>query len=303
VRWKSRVRIMDVPNWRSSHTRPKPRTGGIGLYAMFLLAFLYWKPAPPESGAVVLGATAFFLLGLLDDLYHLPEIIRLGSELLVSAALASSGLRVEEIALPFLGVWRLPWAVSVALTSFWCTGFLNAFNFMDGSDGLAAGTTVLVGLFMGALGGSPLPLIMSACAAGFLAFNWQPSRIFMGDSGSYLLGFLLSFLSVLGSREGTPMVVYVLFVLPFLADTSVTLIRRIARGEQWMKAHHSHHYQRLLERGWSHARVAQLYLALTAGLGATGLAYARASTQTQLAMLIFWTCSLAGALIWFEQSE
>lgn len=303
VRWQSRVLLVDVPNHRSSHVRPRPRAGGIALYAAFLAGYLLWRPSTAEGRWLLAGGTASFLLGLLDDLFCLSVASRLTIEFLTAGLIAALGARIETVQLPGLPLWRLSPGVSVVLTAFWCTGFLNAFNFMDGSDGLAAGEAVLVGLFMAALSFSPWPLIASASALGFLLFNREPARIFMGDSGSYLLGFLLAFSAVIGTQKGAPIIVYFLFTGTFLLDTAVTLARRILRREDCLTAHRSHHYQRLLSLEWSHAAVARFNAALTLCLGAAGLAYARVSPAAQLLVLALVAGAFTYGCVWVGRRE
>lgn len=299
LRWENRIPIVDVPNQRSSHSRPKSRAGGIAIFIAFLAGGLLWPAALGENAPwILLGGVAFFLLGLLDDLYHLNEGLRLSVQVLLAVLIAAFGPRLS--ALP------LPPGLAIAVTAFWYTGFINLFNFMDGTDGLAAGEAVLAGIFMSLMTGSPLPSLVSASALGFLYFNRSPSRIFMGDSGSYLLGFLLAVATVIGCQgpEGPAKLVAQILVLgTFIADTTATLLRRIIKGETWYKAHRSHYYQKLSDLGFSHGKIAAINLALTAGLGGSGLIYLKQGPGAQTAIVLAWLLLFSGAFLWIQRRQ
>lgn len=304
IRWQSRLPLVDVPNQRSSHSRPKSRAGGIAIFLAFQAGSLLWQ-ADLGSHALwfVLGGGAFFLLGLLDDLFHLPEGLRFAVQVVLALLIAAFGPRLSALPMPNGATWAMPPALAIVVTAFWYTGFINLFNFMDGTDGLAAGEAVLAGIFMSMMTGSPLPLIVSASASGFLYFNRSPSRIFMGDSGSYLLGFLLAVATVIGCQgpEGSARFVPQILVLgTFIADTTTTLLRRILNGEAWYKAHRSHYYQKLSDLGFSHGKIAGLNLALTGGLGASGLIYLKQDPGAQTAIVLAWLLLFAGAFLWIQ---
>lgn len=305
LRWQSRIPIVDVPNQRSSHSRTQSRAGGIAIFIAFLGGGLLWPGSLGEHARwVLLGGGAFFLLGLLDDVFHLPEGLRFSVQVLLSVLIAAFGPRLNVPPLPGGAAWVMPPALEIAVTAFWYTGFINLFNFMDGTDGLAAGEAVLAGVFMALMTGSPLPWIVSAAALGFLYFNRPPSRIFMGDSGSYLLGYLLSVSAVIGCQgpEGAAKLVPQVLVLgTFIADTTTTLLRRIVKRETWYKAHRSHYYQKLSDLGFSHARIAAINLALTGGLGASGLICLQQCQAVQAAILLSWLLLFAGAFLWIDR--
>jgi UDP-N-acetylmuramyl pentapeptide phosphotransferase/UDP-N-acetylglucosamine-1-phosphate transferase len=162
--------------------------------------------------------------------------------------------------------------LGIPLTFLWVVGLTNAYNFMDGIDGLAGGQAVVAGttwLGLGLITGLPLVsllgLFVAGSSLGFLVHNWSPARIFMGDVGSAFLGFTLAVIAVLGSLE-SPELAYagVLVVWPFIFDTSFTILRRLRRKENIFEAHRSHLYQRLVIAGYSHRSVALLYLCLAA---------------------------------------
>jgi UDP-N-acetylmuramyl pentapeptide phosphotransferase/UDP-N-acetylglucosamine-1-phosphate transferase len=306
VVFKHRVPIWDHPNDRSSHEVPKPRSGGLAILAALVIGWAWarWWSGGLLSGYerglwLVGGAGICFLLGLLEDVVKLSELVRFLVEVSASFFIAWLGCRLRVLHLPGLQPWVMPPAVSIAVTTFWYTGFVNAFNFMDGMDGLAASEAVMAGLAICGMSGDFWPLLASAAAAGFLLLNRAPARIFMGDSGSYLLGFLLAASAVNATQApGTaPRFVACLLVLgTFIIDTSTTLTRRIIRREKWWKAHRSHYFQKLTNLGYDHAGIFWWNLALTAGLVLSAAVYLRAEPRMQLAIIGCWAAAFAGII-------
>lgn len=291
-----RCNVLDVPNQRSSHVTPTPRTGGA---ALALAAAAGWA-ALPLIGAPLDHAVAAFMtltllsgaLGLVDDLYSLspaPKFIGL-------AAIAGPAL---WFMLPVLATsW---WMLGAAL--FWTLGYTNAFNFMDGSDGLAAGTAAIVSwamaVFASSLGETALAwcaLVTGGACAGFLVFNRPPASIFMGDAGSYFLGSGIAAMALLLCANGVSIASMLLLLHPFLCDTSITVIRRVSRGEPFWRAHRQHWYQRLLIAGAAHRDVARGYFTWQAAAtlcafawewsGAPGRTAAAAVAAASVAMVI-----------------
>lgn len=254
---------LDTPSARSLHSHAIPRSGGIVMFAAIapcsipVANGLTW----PVGLALVLACVS-----LLDDRHGLSIPLRLASHF-SCAALA--------ILLLMPGL-SLPMTLLLILTLVWS---INLYNFMDGANGLAGGAA-LVGfsLFGGGfmLGGhSSDALICSVVALatlGFLFFNTDPARIFMGDAGSVPLGFLAGFYAINGwQRDIWPAWFPLLVFSPFLVDASLTLLRRAARGEPFWQAHREHVYQRLIRMGWSHRRVAGAYHAWMLWTGGAGL--------------------------------
>ncbi|MCA3130268.1 MAG: glycosyltransferase family 4 protein [Rhodocyclaceae bacterium] len=259
---RGRGLLLDQPNERSLHTRPVPRSGGIAIVTGVLAAAVWVRSPLPLVG----GVAALLTLSLLDDWRSLPSGLRLVVHLGVCGAFCTSALSH----LPW------PWWILLALALGWMT---NLYNFMDGSDGLAGGMAV-VGFgacaIAASLGGdSALGWWCASVAASSLAFllvNFPPARIFMGDSGSVPLGFLAGAVGLLGWRDGQwpwwfPLAVFA----PFVADASITLLRRALRRERLWQAHRDHYYQRLILLGWSHHRTAIAEYALMAACAAGAL--------------------------------
>lgn len=252
--------IYDAPNPRSSHSEPRPRGGGAALLAVAAIAWLVAGSLLDglRTTALVLAPTVgLAAVSLLDDVRGLPPLPRFAAQV-AAVALALSLLDLGPVFQGCLPLWldRL----IAGLAWLW---FVNLFNFMDGIDGISGVETIgvgvglaLVGTVAGAAAGWVLPpLLLAAAAAGFLVLNWQPSRIFLGDTGSIGLGFLLGWLLLDTAAAGlwAPAL-----ILPgyYLADATITLLRRLFRGEKVWRAHREHAYQRAVDAGWSHARTA-----------------------------------------------
>lgn len=265
-------RILDVPNARSSHVQPTPRGGGLGIVFTLELALvvMWWRAAIDTSVmlALGLGGLAIALVGHLDDRRGVTAGRRLCVHL-ASAVLALWLLsRQPGSQLPFEDIPRWITYALLAVGIVWST---NLFNFMDGTDGLAASEGLFVSLSTAvliALHGAhdrwvTLPLIAAGANLGFLIWNWPPAKIFMGDVGSGFLGFWFSALAVALHFSGVLSVwTSVCLASIFIADATVTLLVRASRHERVHEAHRSHVYQRLARRFASHAKVAVLVWAI-----------------------------------------
>ena len=255
-----RTGLIDVPGERHSHSVATPRGGGAGLVlALVVMAVApVGNQLPNAVHTVVLpGFVVLALLGWLDDHWPLKARIRFVIQLLVCIFLVWS--------LPRGGPFDAPWlALAAVLFAAW---MINLYNFMDGSNGLAAGQGVFAALVLawlfqraGAPGYAALGLLAAASCIGFLPWNLGRARVFMGDVGSLALGFLFAALilyGVAGAAFSLPVGLMVMSL--FLADSTLTLLHRVSRGERWYNAHRQHLYQRLIMRGWTHGSVLLLY--------------------------------------------
>ena len=254
---------LDLPNERSLHEHPVPRTGGIAVLAGAAVSLWFSGNAAwlPLWLALALGAVS-----LLDDLYGMPAAVRL------AAHLGAAGFLVWYFLSPMNAAALVVLAIAVA----WIT---NLYNFMDGSDGLAGGMAVLGFSSYAAAAGvaENLPLVATATAvaaasAAFLLMNFHPARIFLGDVGSVPLGFLAGALGVLGWRDDVWPLWFPLLVFgPFIGDATLTLVKRLARRERVWQAHREHYYQRMIRMGLGHRRTAWIAYAVMAACGAAAL--------------------------------
>ena len=276
-RYALRRGVLDHPNERSSHVAPTPRGGGLGIVAVLLLATPAWGAALgiglPVAALLAAAVGAVALVGWLDDRATLGVRPRIGVHLAAAGAVAAAALAagvggpIAALPAAAVAVWWVLWTVSA----------INVVNFMDGIDGLIASQMVLFGAYVAwvAPAGSGVPLaaaVFAGASAGFLAWNWSPARIFLGDVGSGALGIAAVLLGValLRAADG-PVARAYLPLAPLFADATVTLVRRAVRGERVWSAHREHLYQRLANGPWTHARTAVAYLGLAAVGAAVGV--------------------------------
>ena len=274
--WLERRRIVDRPNRRSSHSRPTPRGGGLAIVVLtlgtvvaFSLATHSWR----QSGIYLGVGAALAGLGWRDDIKSLPSIFRFSVHS-AAALLTILGLGYfESVSIPLLGELKFG-ALGMPITFLWIIGLTNAYNFMDGIDGMAGGVALAAGLgwmlLSSANGGLPndlafwVALAVAASSLGFLMHNWTPARVFMGDVCSTFLGYTFAVLPLFSARAGGDALLLGTTVMwAFILDTSLTFLYRFFRRENAFAAHLSHLYQRLVSRGHPHAAVSALYIFLT----------------------------------------
>ncbi|MFQ5958888.1 MAG: glycosyltransferase family 4 protein, partial [Alphaproteobacteria bacterium] len=254
-----RVGIADVPNDRSSHARPVPTSGGLAVAATFtagIVALYLVSDIAAFAGArfmpflLLAGVVAAF--ALYDDVKHLPVKGKLSVQLVCALAFSIFVANVDIVTLPGAGAVALgPWGHVV--TVLWIVAFMNAFNFMDGINGIAGGSALIASVFLGAIAyvsGAGFIYLSSLCLAGatlgFLVFNFPRGRIFLGDTGSQFIAFVLAGLAVMGSASETDKIsifVVPMIFFPFLYDVFVTLVYRLYNGRNVFSAHREHHYQ------------------------------------------------------------
>ena len=291
--------VLDRPNERSSHVVPTPRGGGIaviGVSVVSWLALVGGGILPPGAGVVALAAAGLAVVSWFDDLRGLSP----GARLLAQFAAVAAGIWALPHGAIFQG-WLPPPldAVGGALVWVW---FVNLFNFMDGIDGIDGSEAAAIGigivLVAGAGGSLDLGIAapataIAAAAFGFLVWNWAPARIFLGDVGSVPLGYLLGFLLFELAMRGLWQAALIL-PLYFLADASLTLLRRLLRGERVWQAHREHFYQRAVQRGLSHDAVVRRVIAADIGLiacawaAATGWGFAGLGAAALTVLALLW---------------
>lgn len=251
----------DIPNERSLHVRPIPRVGGWGMMPVIVLAILL---VAPSLWLIAIGVAILAAVSQIDDRRGLPARVRFAAHFVVVLAL----IVIYPAPVPW---WYL---AALAFLMLW---LVNLYNFMDGSDGLAGGMALFgFGAYTVAalVGPAPARELGWACAAvagaagGFLLFNFHPAKIFLGDAGSIPTGFLAGALGYWGWRSGAwPIWFPALVFSPFIGDASVTLVRRLLRGEKFWQAHREHYYQRMVRLGTGHAATALTwYLVMLAGI-------------------------------------
>jgi Fuc2NAc and GlcNAc transferase len=270
-----RTGLLDHPGERHSHSEATPRGGGAGLVASLLISSIFLI-GPDVSGSwssgILPGTIIIASMGAWDDHHSLSVRLRLFIQLSVSSGLVWFAAQAGWIQ----GYFQM------VLSGVFVVWMTNLYNFMDGSNGMAALQGIFGGLVLAFLfhasGDSyftSLSLLLAACCAGFLPWNLGRAKVFMGDVGSLALGFVFAALLVYGVGTGAVgLPVAMMVMLLFLTDSTLTLLVRVIRGERWYNPHRQHLYQRLIAHGWTHGRVAFLYQAVNAILILPGIVVA-----------------------------
>src|ERR1039458_2041000 len=292
------LRAVDYPNARSSHSVPIVRGGGVAVVLALLTGMvLAGKALLDGSITIMLAVLGLAAISFVDDLKSVGPAIRFGCHL-AAAVLVIAALNLAQATVGFAPETSHPAPVILAwpLAVLWIVGYTNAFNFMDGINGIAAGQAAITGIGMALLAGlaggqsNSTPVLWSVALAGaalgFLPHNFPQARMFMGDVGSAPVGFLLAVLTLWLARSvgWWLLVPLVLLHANFVLDTGITLLRRLFKGERWYDAHREHFYQRLIRSGRSHPFVTGLEMALQAlGLGFLRL-YLHASNPVRVGL-------------------
>lgn len=310
IKKADRIGLIDVPNMRSSHTRPTPRGGGIGIVlgaaAAMVVCFLAGIiESSFKYTAIIGGFLAAALLGFYSDKHNISALSRIVLQVLI--VVITIGMIGCPKSLSIGGFIIRTGCMATVYGSIWLVAAINFYNFMDGIDGLAAAQGVISGIAIALFGVVldngpliPMGLVLSGASAGFLLLNFPPARIFMGDAGSYALGFYIASFSLIDKRLVIP-IVMVLGV--FIFDTVVTLTKRIVRGEEWYQAHREHFYQRAVKLGYSHLQVTLAISAASALLTAMAYAYLQASPPVQIAILLAASAVLTAMALWVVLKE
>ena len=271
-RYANQRRILDRPNERSSHVVPTPRGGGLGIVLLVsLTGVLFLNDAGWNRRLIyIAGAAVIAWLGWRDDLHSLSPRVRFVVQGLV-AGISIWGLGYfKVVTIPMVGELQLG-AAGIVITFLWIIGLTNAYNFMDGIDGMAGGVALSAGvgwMWLASNINNPflfwIVLAITATSLGFLGHNWSPAKIFMGDVGSTFLGYSFAVLPLISSDQGgDALLLGTLLMWVIIMDTGVTFIQRLLKRENVFAAHRSHLYQRLVIAGYKHETVSSLYILLT----------------------------------------
>lgn len=292
--------LVDHPNERSSHVTPTPRGGGIAVVLGVLAALVFVVEVPWPA---VAGIGLFALMGLIDDVLDVPALVRLAGQVILGI---SCGVLLTIEFLPAqLGTAHAGFGILIGL---WITLFVNAFNFMDGINGISALQLVAVGVVVclaGVVLARPVlsgwSLALVGAALGFLPFNVPRARVFLGDVGSYGLGAAAAMLLVYAVTVGVPVWVAVGVVSIYLMDVTLTILRRIRARQSLLVAHRTHVYQQLIVAGWSHLRVAGTVGGLSALIGVSALVAWRSESATLSVLSALVGAVLIPVYLWAPQ--
>lgn len=289
------------PRKRDMHSVPIPRMGGIAIVTGFMITLLVLFRNltildTKQLLGIGLGGGTIFLLGFFDDIYELGAKLKFGIQLLAALMVALCGIRIDFVSIPFLEGLKFLDMLSIPITILWIVGVTNAVNLIDGLDGLAAGVSSIASLCLMVLSiysGYPIAVFLTATLAGaclgFLPYNFNPASIFMGDTGSTFLGFMLAVTSVLGLLKGytigTIIVAVLILGLPIF-DTAFAIIRRALSGRPIMSPDRGHLHHRLVDKGYSTKGAVITLYGVSGILGLSAIAFANHDFRPVVAVFV-----------------
>ncbi|WP_311650415.1 glycosyltransferase family 4 protein [Selenomonas artemidis] len=303
ISFARRTGALDAPDARKVHVRPIPRIGGIGIYAAFMVSVLVQMSISDLSPelmtslwGLLAGGTIIVAIGIIDDYRDLPAKVKLLGQILAACVLVIGfDVRIDVITDP-LGDFIYLEYFAIPATIFWVVGLTNTVNLIDGLDGLAAGVSSIaaVTIFLVAMEeGIPFVAMITAALAGaaigFLYYNFNPARIFMGDTGSMFLGFMLAGISVIGAVKSAATIALIVPILALglpILDTTFAIVRRARNHRPIFKPDKGHLHHRLLAHGFTQKQAVLLMYVVSALFGLCALALTAVSTQAALLIII-----------------
>lgn len=306
------LKIVDLPAPRKIHQKPVPLLGGLAVFLAFsLTVIIFWRLGEIADAkisdayilAILLGGLILMIGGFLDDWLNLKPWQQLIFPLLAILLILTAGIKITCISSPFGGILAIPAEFGVLTAFFWLLGLVYTTKVLDGLDGLVSGITVIGSLiiFIVSLswdvpssGTSVLALILAGAGSGFLFFNWQPAKIFLGEGGSVFCGFILGTLAIIsGSKIATALLI---MGIPIL-DVFWVISRRLWQGKSPASADNKHLHFRLLDLGLSHRQAVIFLYAVTAAFGLASLFLSSPGKLAALAVLVLFMLVLAGILV------
>ncbi|MEB3339217.1 MraY family glycosyltransferase [Okeania sp.] len=296
--------LVDNPGGRKIHQKPIVRLGGVSIFFGSLIALLivWWLGGfidasgnilPPEKEfeiwGVTIGGLAFFMIGLADDLFNLSPLLRLFMQIIAASTAWIVGVQIEFLTIPFYGLVHIN-ILSLPVTVIWLVGMANAINWIDGVDGLAAGVSgiaafvmLIVSIFMDQPAAALIAAALAGATLGFLRYNFNPAQIFMGDGGSYYIGFTLAGVGVIGLVKVTAvtsvLLPYLILAVPIL-DMSAVILDRLRNGKSPFIADKRHLHHRLLDAGLSQRLTVFFIYSLTLWVGSLAMAFSGVPSGT-----------------------
>ncbi|MGM8213897.1 glycosyltransferase family 4 protein [Virgibacillus sp. W0430] len=288
--------VVDYPNFRKIHTKVTPRLGGVAVFIGAFVGALYLQPHHEHLPEILFGAIIIIITGAIDDRYSLSPVIKLTGQLSATLLLVSSGLIIERITLPIIGVVDLGIA-SIPITLLWVIGITNAINLIDGLDGLATGVTTIAFTSMLIMAiadmqivAAYLCVVLIGANLGFLYHNFYPAKIYMGDTGSNFLGFMIAVVSMLGLFKNITLFSFIIPVIVLavpIFDTLFAIVRRVYNKENIMGADNKHIHYQLLKAGYSHRKTVLIIYSFSALFGIMAILFNEASLTLSLIITCF----------------
>jgi UDP-GlcNAc:undecaprenyl-phosphate GlcNAc-1-phosphate transferase len=280
IKFAYKIGAVDVPCERKVHCVPVPRIGGLAIFLGYILSLLMFLPSSELRTGIILASSFIVLLGIIDDLYNISPKQKLLGQFIAAFVLVFYGVKIGFLTNPFGGTFYLG-VFSIPFTIFWIVGVTNAVNLIDGLDGLAAGTSAISAVVLAIVAFTQgidnvgfIALLLAASSAGFLWYNFNPAKIFMGDTGSMLLGLNLAVISVMSVTKSIAVlsifVPIIILGVP-LFDTLFAIIRRYQNNQPIFKADKEHLHHCLLNKGLSHKNTVLLIYLINIILGVSAI--------------------------------
>lgn len=280
--------LIDKPNERKIHTEPISRLGGVAIWSSTMLTFLFlvflsYYPYGSLLSGILLGSSLMFFLGLMDDIYTLDAKFKLFIQIGIASLVYLLGVRIDSMINPFGGVIQLG-HFSYILTVLWIVGISNAVNFIDGIDGLAGSVVTVNSITLGIIAVAMVPpnpisaliaFILAGSMLAFLTYNFNPAKIFMGDSGALFAGFLLATLSITGVMKAAALAIilpFVVLAVPII-DITYASLRRISKGKSPFVADAEHIHHKLLKAGFTQNMTVAILTSVAVVAGAIASAF------------------------------
>lgn len=287
IRIAPKIGAIDIPkDNRRMHTKAMPRFGGMAIYIGTIGAMIAFLPMNAKLLGVIAGGTLIFLVGMIDDILGMPARVKLFAQIICAVILFQFSVRISFVGNPFGdGFYFFPWWLSLVVTVVWIVGITNTVNLVDGLDGLAAGIAFIASIsisYTAYLTDRPeislATLAIAGASLGFLPFNFNPAKIFMGDSGSLFLGFMLAGISVMGPMKGATIIATVVPMLVLalpIFDTVFAIIRRLVNGKPIMQADKGHLHHRIMAVGLGQKRTVLTLYGISGIMGVAAILLSR----------------------------
>ena len=305
-----RVGAVDVPkDNRRMHNHPIPRMGGLAIFFGFILSVLIFIPLTSELRGMLLGSVVIVILGILDDIFALPALPKFFVQIGAALIAVLAGNRIDFLSNPNIfssePFWDLGW-LAVPITALWIVGITNAVNLIDGLDGLACGvstisaaTMLVIALLVSERDVAVMMAALAGACMGFLPYNFNPAKIFMGDTGATFLGFIMATMSVEGMFKQYTIIS---FVVPFLMlglpifDVCFAVVRRVSHGQSPMKPDRGHVHHRLIDMGFSQKQAVGVLYVISAILGLSAVVLTAGGAEK--AMIFLLAMAAAAVIAW-----
>ncbi len=297
IKLAPKIGAMDIPkDERRMHSKAMPRFGGLAIFAGMMISLLIYNHGDKEITSIMVCCVMIYIVGVIDDLKTLKPGLKLLGQVVSAAVLYFQGIKIEFVT-NYFGDGNMIFGdvACFLVTVLWVVAITNAMNLIDGLDGLAAGVSAISALCIGYVAyiygqytTTMAMMVIAGSALGFLPFNFNPAKTFMGDSGSQLLGFALSAFSIIGAVKSSTMIVVIIPALVMglpIFDTLMAIVRRTLRRQSFATADKEHFHHRIMRAGYGQRRSVMLMYCISAIMGIVAVLYSRGYTVEYIGLL------------------